>query len=143
MFAMPKGRPSSSPPANIVPGIGPRSTNVRGTVAQRRLMYQMFRAHTEEVLERLLGIIRDDKTDPAHVIQAGKEILNRGWGAVPQTQIVEAGLKHQHGIDVDAVRQLPDEALRQLEATLARIVRLDGDVIDATPVRHGEDEERP
>lgn len=132
---MPRTRapaPVTSKPPTYPPSSGKRSHDVRGTAAQRREFYESFRAHTDEVRERLLAIIRDPHADNGHVIQAAKEILARGWGGVPQVQVIEAALKHEHVINTDALRQLPSADLKQLEATLARLVQAsDVDVIEA------------
>ena len=114
-----------------------QNTMIGVTAAARREVYASFRAHTDEVRERLLAIIRDDKADNGHVIAAAKEILSRGWGAVPQYQVIEAMFQHQGGISPDALRQLPQEQLMQLEAMLARIVTPveDAQVIDVTPAQ--------
>lgn len=116
-----------------VPNIGKGGHKVRGTAKQRQAFYEQFRQHTDEVLDRLLSILRDDEADHGHVIQAAKEILNRGWGAVPQTQVIEAVFQHQHSFNVDALRQLPQDQLTQLESTLARLVAVeDAEVIETT-----------
>lgn len=93
------------------------------TIRARKEVYEKFRAHTDEVRERLISIIRDPESDNGHAIAAGKEILLRGWGAVPNTTVIEALFTHQHVINVDALRQMPQDQLNQLESTLARLVR--------------------
>lgn len=101
------------------------------TARARREVYEKFRAHTDEVLEMLVGIVRNDEADDTSRIAAGKEILSRGWGAVAQTHIIEALFEHKQIIDVSALRQLPQDQLTQLEASLARLVDVQyADVID-------------
>jgi hypothetical protein len=117
-----------------VPGIGKGGHSTRGTAAQRREFYEQFRAHTQEVRDRLLEIIRDPDADNGHVIQAAKEILNRGWGAAPQVQVIEEVFRHEVTFNVDKLRQLPSEQLTQLEATLSRLIEVDdAEVIDVRP----------
>jgi len=130
--------PSNRPPPIIqhqarVPHIGKGGHNIRGTATQRREMYEQFRAYTKEVLDRLLEILRDEEADHGHVIQAGKEILNRGWGAVPQTQVIEAVFQHQHNLNMDALREMSSDDLARLENTLARLVTVDeAQIIEGT-----------
>jgi hypothetical protein len=104
---------------------------IRPTARARREVYEKFQAHTDEVLERLLSILRDDEADHTAVIAAGKEILARGWGSVPQHHVIEAMFEHRHVIDVDALRQLPADDLTRLEASLSRLIEIpDAEVID-------------
>jgi hypothetical protein len=115
------------------PGSGRGAHKVRGTAEQRRQFYESFRAHTDEVREVLLSILRDDEADNGHRIQAGKEILNRGWGAAPQVNIVEAALQHHVTLNTDALKQLPKDELARLESTLVRLIEVpDAEVIEAT-----------
>jgi hypothetical protein len=122
-----------------VPVTGKGARHIRGSVAQRRAMYEMFRAHTEEARDRLLEILRDPDADNGHVIQAAKEILNRGWGAAPQIQVIEEVFRHEVSFNVDKLRQLPSEQLTQLEATLARLIEVeDAEVIEHRPTTTNE-----
>ena len=125
------------PKASIPPPVvGKHGHDLRGTAKQRRQFYESFRAHTDEVRETLLSILRDEEADRGHRIQAGKEILNRGWGSAPQVNIVEAALQHNVTLNTDALRQLPKEELARLEATLVRLIDVpQGDVVDVTPHR--------
>jgi hypothetical protein len=144
MRGMSNGPIISSKPR--VPNIGKGGHKVRGTAAQRQAFYETFRAHTDEVRERLLDILRDPDADHGHVIQAAKEILNRGWGAVPQTQVIEAVFQHQHSLNVDALRQMPTDQLRQFEVALARLVEVDdAEVIETSneSVDHAPPPEAP
>jgi hypothetical protein len=120
------------------PGIGKGGQKVRGTAAQRREFYEKFREHTEEVRDRLLEILRDPDADNGHVIQAAREILNRGWGAAPQVQVLEAVFQHQHVLNTDALRQLPAEDLARLEGTLARLVEVEDAEVIETPNESAE-----
>jgi len=112
-------------------------TNPKPTARARREVYEKFRAHTDEVLERLLGILRDDEADHGHVIAAGKEILSRGWGAVAQHHVIEAMFEHKHLVNVDAIRQLPSEELTRLEASLSRLIEVqDAEIIEGEAVEN-------
>ena len=141
---MPRTRAPSpvptSPPARV-PTSGKGGHEVRGSAAQRRAFYESFRAHTDEARERLMGIIRNVESDDGHVIQAAKEVLARGWGGVPQVQVIEAALKVDHGVSRDALRGMPQADLQKLEALLSRLVEVrDAEVIEGTPVTEsGED----
>jgi hypothetical protein len=108
--------------------------------AARREMYEAFREHWQEVRDMLIGIVRDDEADNGHRIQAGKEILNRGFGQAPSIEIIEAAFKHELSISPDALRQLPPKQLAQFEAILATLVQVaDQDTIDAVPVETGNE----
>ena len=122
------------------PTTGKGSHEVRGTAAQRRAFYESFREHTQETLATLLGIMRDEEADNGHRIQAAKEILARGWGGVPQVQVIEAALKHEHSISRDALKGLSPTDLRALELALTKLVDVpDAEVIEASPVEDDED----
>lgn len=99
----------------------------------RQQAYAEFRQHTDEVRETLLEILRDDTADKGHRISAGKEILARGWGSVPSYQIIEAVFEHKHDFNPDALKQLPQDKLRDLEATLATLIQVE----DAEIIEHG------
>lgn len=122
----------------------PDSTSKRADVpspqqvpmSARRQMYELFRAHTEEMRDVLLGIARDKLAEPAPRVQAAKEILNRGWGQAPNIEIIEAAFKHEHTLNLDALKQLPARQLAELELLLASMVQVkDADVIEGTPVQ--------
>jgi hypothetical protein len=120
--------------ASAESGTAPGKTRPRASLEARKRMYESFQAHTDEVRERLISIIRNDDLAPADHIAAGKEILARGWGAVPQMQVIEAMFQHQHTFNMDAIRQMPADQLQQLEAALVRVLQVpDAEVIDATP----------
>jgi hypothetical protein len=115
------------------PGIGKGAHKVRGTAEQRRQFYESFRAHTDEVRETLLTILRDSDADNGHRIQAGKEILNRGWGAAPQVSIVEAALQHNITFNDGRLNQMPKHELEKLESLLVHLIEVpDAEVIEAT-----------
>jgi hypothetical protein len=108
-------------------------------VSARKVLYDSFRAHTDEVRDVLLSILRNDEADNGHRIQAGKEILNRGWGQAPSIEIIEAAFKHEHTFNADALRQLPPKQLEQLEAMLAALIQVPGDqALDVTPNESAE-----
>lgn len=119
---IPKGRGPTDYPAPAGRGV---------PMNARREMYETFRAHMDEVREVLVSILRDEEADAGHRIQAGKEILSRGYGAVPNIEIVEQVFKHEHSLDMDALRNLPKKDLDALEAVLTRFIKVDADAIDA------------
>lgn len=54
------------------------------TDAQKRdALAEFKRKAAEETAKRLAEIVKDPNSDPAHVVVAAKEILNRGWGPAP------------------------------------------------------------
>lgn len=118
-----------------VPGIGKGGHQVRGTANQRRAMYEEFRKHTEEVREVLIEILRDEEADNSHRIQAGKEILNRGWGAAPQVSVIEAVFSQEVSINTDSLKQMSSEELKTMEGFLARLISPEG-VEDAQVIDH-------
>ena len=81
----------------------------------------------------LLGIVRDDDADNGHRIQAGKEILNRGFGQAPSIEIIEAAFRHEHSLNLDALRQLPPKQLAELESVLAKLIQVPDEPVDVTP----------
>jgi len=106
-------------------------TNPKVTARARREVYEKFRAHTDEVLEMLVGIVRNEEEDTPSRIAAGKEILSRGWGAVAQTHVIEALFQVEHSVKAELLRQLPPAELAQLELSLARLIEVqDADVIE-------------
>jgi hypothetical protein len=125
---IPKGRHS-------VPSSGKYAQDARGSLAQRRQMYERFRSHTEEALACLLGIIRDEDADNGHRIGAVKELLNRGWGAAPQTHVVEQALEHRLTVDMAFLRQMSDEELALYQKMLTRLATVQAaDIVDAEVV---------
>ena len=120
------------------PGIGKGGHNVRGTAAQRREFYEKARQHTDEIIDRLMGIIRDDEADNGHVIQAAKEMLNRGWGAAPQVSVLEAVFTQEHTINTENLKQMTNDELKAMEGFLARLVSPEG-VEDAQVIDHEDD----
>ena len=120
------------------PGIGKGGHKVRGTAAQRREFYEKARQHTDEIIERLMGIIRDDEADNGHVIQAAKEMLNRGWGAAPQVSVLEAVFTQEHTINTESLKQMTDDEIRVMEGFLARLVSTEG-IEDAQVIEHEDD----
>ena len=132
---------STSRPAPIisqkarVPGIGKGGHKIRGTAQQRREMYEQFRAHTDEVRERLMEIIRNPLADNGHVIQAGKEILSRGWGAAPQVSVIEQVFQHEHTVNMDSLKQMSADELKLVEGFLTRLVAVE-DADDAEIIEH-------
>lgn len=120
------------------PGIGKGGHKVRGTAAQRREFYEKARQHTDEIIERLMGIIRDKEADKGHVIQAAKEMLNRGWGAAPQVSVLEAVFTQEHSINTESLKQMTDDEIRVMEGFLARLVSPEG-IEDAQVIEHEDD----
>ena len=119
------------------PGIGKGGHKVRGTAAQRREFYEKARQHTDEIIDRLMGIIRDDEADNGHVIQAAKEMLNRGWGAAPQVSVLEAVFTQEHTINTENLKQMTNDELKAMEGFLARLVSTEG-VEDAQIIDHDD-----
>jgi hypothetical protein len=104
----------------------------------RKAMYEAFRAHTDEVREVLVSILRDEDADKGHRIAAGKEILSRGYGQAPSVEVIEAVFRHEHAFNADALRQWPQSKLDELQAMLAGLITVQGDTIDATPNESAE-----
>jgi hypothetical protein len=80
--------------------------------------------------------MRDEEKDTGHRIQAGKEILARGWGQVPSVEIIEATLKVSHEVDTTALKQMSQSELDAVSLALAKMIRVPGDdakVIDHEP----------
>jgi hypothetical protein len=62
----------------------------------------LARAHTEEAVRTLVGIMRNGTTEPAKVA-AAKEVLDRGWGKAVQHTEVEVTRRY--------VARLPEKAV--------------------------------
>lgn len=120
-------------PASIAKGT-PKPSASSITPRARREMYDSFRAHTQEVRETLVAILRDETADKGHRIQAGKEILNRGWGQAPSIEVVEQVFKHEHSFDLEALRNMPAKDLAALERAFSLLIR--ADVPDAEVIEH-------
>lgn len=101
--------------------------------AARREVYAAFRAHANEVLEMLVGFVRDETLDPGHRIMAGKEILNRGLGTAPNVEIVEKTLKVDLTISDERIKQLTNEELAAALAVMQKITIDDAEVIEHKP----------
>jgi hypothetical protein len=102
----------------------------------RRVSYAKWREYTEEVMQFMVGVMRDEEKDTGHRIQAGKEILARGWGQVPSVEIIEATLKVSHEVDTTALKQMSQTELDAVSLALAKMIRVPGDdakVIDHEP----------
>ena len=93
----------------------------------RREMYAKWRTYTDEVMQFLVDVVRDDTKDTGHRIQAGKEILSRGWGQVPNVEIIEATLKVTHEVDASALAQMSQAELDAVSLALAKMIRVPGD----------------
>lgn len=79
-------------------------------LADGRTLTQLAREHTEEAVETLVEVMRDDTAPPAARVAAADKILNRGWGQAPQTITIK---------DDDAqpdLTQMTDDQLEALEA---------------------------
>lgn len=118
-----------------VPKAGKGSHQIRGTAAQRKEFYRAFREETDRVREVLVGILLDEDADNGHRIQAGKEILNRGWGAAPQVSVIEAVFTQEHTINADSLKQMTTEELKAMEGFLTRLVT-PTEVEDAQVIDH-------
>lgn len=121
-----------------VPKIGKGGHQVRGTAAQRREMYEKFREHTDEVRDVLIGILKDPEADTGHRIQAGKEILSRGWGAAPQVNVIEEVFRAEVSFNTDNLKNLTSEELKAAEAALTLLISPEG-VEDAQVIDHEDD----
>jgi hypothetical protein len=120
--------------ASAESGVKPSRARPRVSLEARKRMYESFQVLTDDVRSVLYGIVMDEEAADSDRIAAGKEILSRGWGAVPQMQVIEAMFQHQHTFNMDAIRQMPADQLQQLEAALVRVMQVsDAEVIDATP----------
>jgi hypothetical protein len=97
---------------------------------------EKFRAHTDEVLERFMGIVRDPDADYSSVIAAGKEIFARGHGAVAQHTVIEAMFTRRDVIDVAKLGQMSDDELRFAEQFFARMLAPPDDIEDAEVIEH-------
>lgn len=93
----------------------------------RREMYAKWRTYTKEVMDFLVGVVRDDEKDTGHRIQAAKEILSRGWGQVPNVEIIEATLRVSHEVDTSALAQMSQAELDAVALALSRMIRVPGD----------------
>lgn len=79
-------------------------------LADGRTLTQLAREHTEEAVETLVDIMRDDTAPAAARVAAADKILNRGWGQAPQTITIK---------DDDAqpdLTSMTDDQLEALEA---------------------------
>lgn len=104
--------------------------------AARREVYEKFQAHTDKVLNTLLTILESDEASHADRISAGKEILARGWGAVPQYHVVEKTMEHKVTINSAVLRAMTPAQLESFQAMLEQVT--DADVVDAEAVERGE-----
>ena len=102
----------------------------------RKAMYEAFREYTEEAISTLVGIMRDEDKDAGHRIAATKEILARGYGAVPNVDLVEVAFKHEHEINLDALKQMSDKELADFQLLLTKLVKIEQDAIDADVIEH-------
>lgn len=101
------------------------------TPRARKRLYEQFQAHTDEVREVLLEILRNPEADDGDRIRAGKEILNRGWGQSPSVSIVDATLKVQDQISPEALNQMSPRELQVLESALAKLIHVpDAEVLE-------------
>ena len=99
--------------------------------AQRKQLFELARAHTEEALGVLVNIIHDEYADNGHRIQAIKELFNRAEGQAPSHAIIEQRIKTAHAIDLSHIRQLPSDELEALENLIAKVI--DRPMLDVTP----------
>lgn len=99
----------------------------------RKQMYEAFRSYTQEAIVTLVGIMRneDGGASPADQIAATKEILSRGYGAIPNVDLVEVAFKHEHTLNVDALKQMTAAELEAFQILLTKMVKVEGEIIDA------------
>jgi uncharacterized protein (UPF0147 family) len=50
-------------------------------------MQEEAKKHTDEVMATLAAIMRDETAPQTARIQAGKAILERGWGRIPKSEV--------------------------------------------------------
>lgn len=74
-----------------------------------RTLTQLAREHTEEAVETLVEVMRDDTAPPAARVAAADKILNRGWGQAPQTITIKDDETQPD------LSQMTDEQLEALE----------------------------
>jgi uncharacterized protein (UPF0147 family) len=53
-------------------------------------MQEEAKKHTDEVMATLVAIMRDETAPQTARIQAGKAILERGWGCIPKSEVPAA-----------------------------------------------------
>ena len=126
----------SSNPEGKPPGAAPRGRRLTPPPGQipmraRKEMYEAFRAYTEEAIDTLVEIMRNDQANDSDRISATKEILSRGYGAVPNVDLVEVAFKHEHSLNTDALQQMSTAELESFQVLLTKLVKVGDDVIDA------------
>jgi hypothetical protein len=60
-------------------------------------MQEEAKKHTDEVIATLLAIMRDETAPQTARIQAGKAILERGWGRIPKIEVPFVAAKIENG----------------------------------------------
>lgn len=71
-----------------------QSGNKAGRPKEVSHVRELARQHTEEAIETLVAIMRDEGAPPRARSAAAEALLNRGWGA--PTQHVEMDVREQH-----------------------------------------------
>jgi hypothetical protein len=102
----------------------------RVPLAGRKEMYLKFQAHVDEVLETFLTILRSDESSNADKISAGKEILGRGLGAIPQHHVIEKTLEHKVTINSAVLKSWSPTQLAAFEDMLVQA--MEAEVVEGT-----------
>ncbi|MCZ6510209.1 MAG: hypothetical protein O7A62_06435 [Alphaproteobacteria bacterium] len=100
----------SGNPKGMEPGVG----HVR----------ELARQHTEESIEKLVEIMRDENAPPSAQGAAANSLLDRGWGRPDQSVTVDNG---------ESLLSILDEIERR-----ADLKEIEGEAIDAHPQPNGE-----
>ena len=104
----------SGNPKGLEPGVG----HVR----------ELARQHTEEAVEKLVEIMRDENAPPSAQGAAANALLDRGWGRPDQSVTVDNG---------ESLLSILDEIERR-----ADLKEIEGEAIDVDPQPNGEHGEK-
>ncbi len=104
----------SGNPKGMEPGVG----HVR----------ELARQHTEESVEKLVEIMRDENAPPSAQGAAANSLLDRGWGRPDQSVTVDNG---------ESLLSILDEIERR-----ADLKEIEGEAIDVHPQPNGEHGEK-
>ena len=91
-----------------------QSGNPGGRPKQLAEVRDLARQHTDEAIETLATIMRNEKAPPAARVSAAESILSRGWGKAPQeirtTTETEELVKPDVGKLMDAAKALEKDS---------------------------------
>lgn len=68
-----------------------QSGNPAGRAKSEYALRDYARTFTEEALQTIVGIMRDERASADVRLRAAETLLNRGWGRAPQSVALEAG----------------------------------------------------